>query len=237
MGTFDDLVLEVRAELADDFRARLRNKLAAQPPERLVEQLLARCADANVTAMPRQADDQREARQLRIKALQLDEARLAGLVASYKAQDRDELLSDQAPAKGGPMIRPEHRSAEAERLLGEAKDVLHAVLFGDEDLGVRLDRHHRELLTITIPRAKLGAIGFLMQAATEIGAEGTWRDPDQRAHDDRAANTLIQVEYGETQGERVGNAIVATLKLINDLEVNEQVLYARMENVEESTLG
>lgn len=75
-----------------------------------------------------------------------------------------------------------------------------------------------------------------MQAATEIGAEGTWRDPEQRAHDDRAANTLIQVEYGEIQGELVGNAIVATLKLINDLEVNEQVLYARMGNVEESTL-
>jgi hypothetical protein len=134
------------------------------------------------------------------------------------------------------MIGPEHRSPEAERLLAEAKDVLHALLFCDADLGVRLDRHHRELLTITVPRAKLGAIAFLMQAATEIGAEGTWRDPDQRAHDDRAANTLIQVEYGEIAGELVGNAIVATLRLINDLEVNEQVLYARMENVEESTL-
>ncbi|MBM7783986.1 hypothetical protein [Tenggerimyces flavus] len=137
--------------------------------------------------------------QLRIKALELDEVHLAGLVAGYAAVERDILLSERAPAKGGPLLRPEHRSAEEERLLG--------------------------------------AIAFLMQAATEIGAEGTWRDPDQRAHDDHAANTLIQVEYGETQGERVGNAIVATLRLINDLEVNEQVLYARMENVEESTLS
>lgn len=237
MGTFDDLVHEVRAELADDFRARLRTKLAAQPADWLVEQLLARCADANLSVVPRQSDDDRDARLLRIKALELDEVRLAGLVARYADLDRERLLSASAPARGGPMISAEQRSAEGERLLGEAKDVLHAVLFGDDDLGVRLDRHHRELLTITIPRAKLGAIAFLMQAATEIGAEGTWRDPDQRAHDDRAANTLIQVEYGEIQGELVGNAIVATLKLINDLEVNEQVLYARMENVEESTLN
>lgn len=34
----------------------------------------------------------------------------------------------------------------------------------------------------------------------------------------------------------VGNGITACLQLINNLEVNEVVLYARMENVEESTL-
>ncbi|MFF8974484.1 hypothetical protein [Streptomyces sp. NPDC014995] len=44
------------------------------------------------------------------------------------------------------------------------------------------------------------------------------------------------MEYGEIAGELVGNGIAAALRLINDLEVNEQVLYARMENVEESTL-
>jgi hypothetical protein len=37
-------------------------------------------------------------------------------------------------------------------------------------------------------------------------------------------------------GEPVGNGIAAALRLINNLEVNEQVLYARTENVEESPL-
>jgi hypothetical protein len=47
---------------------------------------------------------------------------------------------------------------------------------------------------------------------------------------------LIEVEFGETADEVVGKAIVAALSLINNLEINEQVLYARMVNVEESTL-
>jgi len=36
--------------------------------------------------------------------------------------------------------------------------------------------------------------------------------------------------------ELVGHAIVRCLSLINNLEVNEQILYARMIDVEESTL-
>lgn len=114
--------------------------------------------------------------------------------------------------------------------------MLYALLFGDGDAGVRLDRVERELLTLTMPRAKAHAIAFVLQAATEIGAHGTWRDPLRAADDDRAPNTVLQVEYGETADELVGNGIAAALKLINNLEVNEQVLYARMENVEESTL-
>ena len=67
-------------------------------------------------------------------------------------------------------------------------------------------------------------------------AYGTWRDPQSVSSDERADNTLVIVEYGEVEGEWVGHGIVTALGLINNLEVNEQVLYARMENVEESTL-
>ncbi len=52
----------------------------------------------------------------------------------------------------------------------------------------------------------------------------------------RGANTKLQVEYGEIAEELVGNGITACLQLTNNLEVNEVVLYARMENVEESNL-
>lgn len=47
---------------------------------------------------------------------------------------------------------------------------------------------------------------------------------------------MVEVEYGEVEGELIGAGIVRTLSLINNLEVNEQILYARMINVEQSTL-
>jgi hypothetical protein len=56
------------------------------------------------------------------------------------------------------------------------------------------------------------------------------------SNDERADNVLLEVQFGETSDEIVGNAIVAALSVINNLEINEQVLYARMINVEETTL-
>ena len=44
------------------------------------------------------------------------------------------------------------------------------------------------------------------------------------------------MEYGEVATEAVGRGIKLALRLINDLEINEQILYARMEDVEESSL-
>jgi len=56
------------------------------------------------------------------------------------------------------------------------------------------------------------------------------------SNDQRADNGLLGVEYGEVEGELIGNGIVHCLSLINNLEVNEQVLYARMIDIEQSTL-
>ena len=44
------------------------------------------------------------------------------------------------------------------------------------------------------------------------------------------------MQFGEVEGELIGRGIVRALSLINNLEVNEQVLYARMINVEETAL-
>lgn len=118
----------------------------------------------------------------------------------------------------------------------EVKDLLYALLFGDAGAGVRLPRVEREPLTPTVPRARAHAVSFPMRAATEIGAVGTWRAPRRRTDDERAPNVLVRVEYGEVAEEPVGNGITPTLRPINDLKVNEQVLHARRENVEESAL-
>ena len=145
------------------------------------------------------------------------------------------LLLTAAPAKGTALIELEHRTAEGEALLGDAKDTLFALLFGDASTETRLDRVQQELLTLAVPRSKADALDF-MRASTELAAAGTWQDPNSVSNDERADNVLLEVQFGETSDEIVGNAIVAALSVINNLEINEQVLYARMINIEESTL-
>ena len=109
------------------------------------------------------------------------------------------------------------------------------LLFGDETTNTHLPRMQRELLTFTVPRFKASALA-IMKASTELTASGNWQDPASVSNDDRADNMLLEVEYGEIEGELVGNGIVRCLSLINNLEVNEQILYARMMNIEQSTL-
>lgn len=86
-----------------------------------------------------------------------------------------------------------------------------------------------------MPRDKAEALDF-MKATTELSALGTWQDPEMVSNDQRADNVLLEVEYGEIDGELVGNGIARALSLINNLEINEQILYARMINVEQTTL-
>ena len=57
------------------------------------------------------------------------------------------------------------------------------------------------------------------------------------ASDSRADNSIMEIEYGETDSEMVGNGIVSALRLINNLEINEEILYGRMEDIEQSTLA
>jgi hypothetical protein len=254
MPSLEDILQQVRSELDAEFRERVRSLLTAQPTDWLVEQLLAHVMAARPPApvretvreaaareAAREPEQERAERLDRIRQFQLDRERLAGFVHHYEGLTRERLeaggLLLAPPPKGSALVGPEHRSPAAAALLQEAKDLLYALLFATGEEGVRLDRVERELLTITLPRAKAHAIAFAMQAATEIGTEGTWRDPHRMADDDRAPNVLLQVEYGEIAEELVGNGIASALRLINNLEVNEQVLYARMENVEESALG
>ena len=137
----------------------------------------------------------------------------------------------RAPTRSGRRIG----SPSGEELLEHAKDVLYALLFGDETTATRFDRVQRELLTLTLPSAKADAFEFI-PAATELSGAGMWRDPSGVSNDVRADNVIVEVEFGEVAGELVGHGIVRCLSLINNLEINEQILYARMINVEESTL-
>lgn len=88
---------------------------------------------------------------------------------------------------------------------------------------------------MTLPRAKALAFDFI-PAATELDGAGMSRDPTGVSNDERAENVIVEVEFGEVAGELIGHGVVRCLSLINNLQVNEQILYARMINVEESTL-
>lgn len=246
MPSIEDLVHAARREVRPDYEAALRAHLEAQDRDWLVEQLVRLSLDprsrAERDAQQAAVDDvaARAARQDRLRAIDLDEARLRAFVDDHRDRDRERLVAEDhlhpaAPEPGTDAIGDEHRTEAGAALLQEAKDLLFAVLFGDESTDSRLARRERELLTMVLPRHKAGALAFL-QATTELDADGTWKDPEAVSDDARADNVVLEVEFGEVEGELAGQGALVALALINHLEVNEQILYCRMTNIEQSSL-
>jgi hypothetical protein len=246
MTTIDAIVRSINRELTPQFEERLRATLVEMDREWLIDQIVRLTLDAHSLeefdrAAERAAKDRARTERLeRVRALALDAVAVAAFRETWGGRTRDQLveqgaLRPTAPPKGGPSLTAGDRWPAGEDLLRLAKDVLFALLFGDSSSNTRLERGHTELLTLAVPRSKAGAVDFL-RASTELVAAGTWQDPSGAASDDRADNLLIEVQYGETADELVGRGVVVALALINNLEINEQVLYARMINVEETTL-
>ncbi len=245
MPNIETIIRSINRELVPKFEELLREHLRNQPREWLIEQIIRLSLDAHsLEEMDRrsfrEAQERRRAARLeRVNHLELDESKLSAFLKKYKSFDRQYLEKQgyliHPPDKGNELITPRHRSKKGETLLTLAKDMLYALLFGEANTHTRFERVQRELLTITVPRFKADALDF-MKATTELGAQGTWQDPDQVSNDQRADNVVLEVEFGEIKSERIGNGIVQALSLINNLEINEQILYARMENIEQSTL-
>ena len=170
----------------------------------------------------------------------LDDKKLAEFLEQYKGVSREKLiegkfLKKNAPAKGAGLITEEHRFTNGSELLALSKDMLFGLLFGDKQTNTHFKRTQRELLTLTVPRMKSDSLDF-MKATTELSALGTWQDPKGAANDMQADNVVLEIEYGEVEGERIGDGVILALSLINNLEINEEILYGRMENIEQSTL-
>ena len=246
MKTIENIVREIRRDLTPVFEQKLRAYLIDQEKDWLIEQIIRLTLDAHSLqemdrkVMQEMKARQREARIERVKGLGMNVDKLRAFISRYKDADRvglirDGLLLSDAHPKGTFLIPPRQRSETGNALLEQAKDYLYAFLFGDESIHIEFHRVQQELLTVTVPVFKVSALDF-MKATTELSAHGTWQDPESVSNDLRADNTLLQVEYGEVEGELIGDGIKTALGLINNLEVNEQVLYARMENIEQSTL-
>jgi len=246
VSTIEDLVRTINRDLSPEFEERLRAALANQDREWLIDQIVRLSLDAHSLEeidrrIEREAKSRARAERLaRVQALGVTERTLTRFVDELAGVSREQLQADgrlaaDAPAKGTLLLTSTHRSDAGEELLLLAKDTLFALLFGDESSNTRLDRMQHELLTLALPRGKAAALDF-MRASTELSAAGTWQDPDNVSNDERADNVLLEVQFGETANELVGRGIVTALSLINSLEINEQVLYARMINIEETTL-
>ena len=246
MTNIDTIVRQINKALVPQFETRLREHLALQDRDWLIEQIVRLTLDAHsLQEMDRKHLQEvkaakRQDRLARIREHAFDRDKLSTFVAQYASYDRDQLIAEHyllpaAPPKGTALLTEEFRTPQGNELLLYTKDFLFALLFGDETANIRFQRIQRELLTLTLPREKAEALDF-MKATTELSALGTWQDPERVSNDQRADNVLLEVEFGEIEGELVGDGIVRALSLINSLEINEQILYARMINVEQTTL-
>ena len=246
MPNIEAILSQINKEIVPQFEEKLRAHLAQMDKEWLIEQIVRLTLDAHsLEEMDRKHIREEETRRRReraerVKKIHLDQEKLKEFVDQYKDFSREKLIEDSflsadAPPKGTELITEEFRSVEGNELLQHAKDLLFGFLFGDEDTNTYFSRGRRELLTLTVPRIKSDALDF-MKATTELSAQGTWQDPKGAANDMRADNVVLEIEYGEIEGERIGDGVVTALRLINNLEINEAILYGRMETIEQSTL-
>jgi hypothetical protein len=246
MSTIENIVRSINLQLLPQFEDKLRSFLLTQDKEWLIEQIVRLTVDSRSLQDREQKLIQetkakkRVEKIARLRKMGLNREQLVEFLQKYENPDRQKLIAQGyllpiAPVKGSDAIAGEHRTEKGNELLQHSKDILFALLFGDEHINTHFHRIEQELLTLTLPRHKAEALDF-MKATTELSAFGTWQDPESVSNDARADNVVLEVEYGEVEGELIGNGIVLTLRLINNLEVNEQILYARMINIEQSTL-
>src|SRR5512143_837944 len=218
MTNIEHVVRQINRDLVPQFEERLREHLANQDREWLVEQIVRLTLDAHsLQEMDRRRvreedDRKRRARARRVAALALDREKLGRFLRKYGGYDRGRLVREgylkrSCPRKGTELIGASFRTGKGETLLELAKDILYGLLFGDATTNTRFQRAERELLTLTVPRAKVEAIDF-MKATTELSALGTWQDPRGAANDLQADNVVLEVEYGEVAEELIGDGVV-----------------------------
>jgi hypothetical protein len=175
----------------------------------------------------------------RIREKGYNDQTLLDFISLYRKIKREDLETGaflvHPPAMGLASIESTQRTKKGAALLQEAQDMLYVALYGDETINVHVTRGKEEVLTMMLPEGKSEAL-FFLKAVTEVNAFGTWKDPEGVSNDDHTSNIGLQGEFGDTEKGTVGMAVFVALNLINLLHVNEQILYARTENVERSSL-
>lgn len=246
MPTIENIIRLINKELVPQFEEKLRSYLIQQDKEWLIEQLVRLTLDAHsLREMDRKSIQEFKAKKRlerieRLRKMALNGEKLLQFIQKYEKYDREKLIEEgyllpNAPAKGTVLITDEYRTEKGNELLTYAKDILFGLLFGDNNTNTHLIRVGRELLSLNLPRYKSEALDF-MKATTELSALGTWQDPESVSNDSREDNVILEVEYSEVEGKLGGKGVIKALSLIDNLEINEQILYARMIAVEHTSL-
>ena len=131
MSDLDEIVGDIKHDLAPDYANRLRAALRDQDKAWLVDELVRLIVERDLGVAP-QTDVANPA--------VVDEEYIGRFVSDSAKAARDGLVRDGAPAKGTLLLAPVHRTAEGEAALVRARGTLSALLFGDEASGVALDR-------------------------------------------------------------------------------------------------
>ena len=151
MPIIESIVRQINREFVPQFEEKLRAYLADQDREWLIEQIVRLTLDAHsLEEMDRrhireEENRRRAQRTERVKKLNLDQAKLDEFIGLYKGYGRERLVKEnylqpRTPAKGKELISDKFRSVEGTELLQHSKDMLFALLFGDESNN-RAQRH------------------------------------------------------------------------------------------------
>jgi hypothetical protein len=239
MDDINSIIRKAQNDLFPQLEAKIRSELEQKDKDWLIDQIIYLSCERHSLHEQRENLEQMKVRLNRIKGKGINEQRVQGFINQYQNIQREELEESayllNPPHKGLAVIEDQQRSPKGESLVEEAKDMLYAILYGDETINVSLNRGQEELLTMMLPQKKAHTLSFL-KAVSEVNTSGTWKDPEGISTDDHVRNIGLQVEFGNNADGTLGNAVFVALNLINLLEVNEQIFYARMEKIERSSL-
>lgn len=139
MSTIESVVHQINKELVPQFEARLREHLASQDREWLIEQIVRLTLDAHSLHekdrrhLQQAKAARRQARIGRLQQLAVDRSRLVSFIAEFSSTDRETLIRDNhllptAPARGTELITAAFRTSTGEELLMLAKDLFFRLL-------------------------------------------------------------------------------------------------------------
>jgi len=110
----------------------------------------------------------------------------------------------------------------------------HAKSYNGNRLGVGSPH---EVLTITVLKPKAKHLDFLLNRTAWKG-KGEWVGKGRKGATKTFAedNAIFQIEYLEARDESLGHKLKKLFNELNDVEIGEQSLYTRSEDVEDSSL-
>ena len=239
MNNISSIIKKAQDDLFPQLEAKIRAELELKDKDWLIDQIIYLTCERHSLHEQKQTLENIQSRINRIRQKGYNDETITQFIDCYQKVSRADLESTgyliNPPHLGLASIETYQRTEKGESLLEEAQDMLYASLYGDTSINVNLTRGQEELLTMMLPQDKSEKLSFL-KAVTQVNALGTWKDPEGVSNDDQTNNIGLQVEFGDNEKGTIGLAVFVALNLINLLQVNEQILYARMEKVERSSL-